>query len=96
MAVQTIKSNARRLWPSDPHPPGPWYEPLSRQEAIDVAVAWVLGRPGIFLNTTADLTLLPKILDAAARAGARPGDQAMDEFAERESLENLFAGALPI
>ena len=96
VAVQTIKSTARRLWQSDPHPPGPWYEPLTEQDAIDVAVAWVLGRPGIFLNTPADLTLLPKVLDAAERAGERPSDTEMEALAQREQLENLFAGAIPI
>jgi aryl-alcohol dehydrogenase-like predicted oxidoreductase len=96
VAVQTIKSNARRLWQSDPHPPGPWYEPLTEQGAIDTAVAWVLGRPGVFLNTPADLTLLPKVLDAAERAGERPSDADMEALAEREGLENLFAGAIPI
>jgi len=95
-AVQTIKSNARRLWQSDSHPPGPWYEPLTEQEAIDTAVAWVLGRPGVFLNTPADLTLLPKVLDAAERAGKRPADAEMEALVEREGLENLFAGAIPI
>jgi aryl-alcohol dehydrogenase-like predicted oxidoreductase len=96
VAVQTIKSNARRLWQTDPHPPGPWYEPLTEQDAIDTAVAWVLGRPGIFLNTPADLTLLPKVLDAAERAGERPGDDEMRALEQREGLENLFAGAIPI
>jgi aryl-alcohol dehydrogenase-like predicted oxidoreductase len=96
VAVQTIKSNARRLWQNDPHPPGPWYEPLTEQDAIDTAVAWVLGRPGVFLNTPADLTLLPKVLDAAERAGERPSDADMEALAEREGLEDLFAGAIPI
>ena len=96
VAVQTIKSNARRLWPSKQHPPGPWYEPLTEQDAIDVAVAWVLGRDGIFLNTTADLELLPKVLEAAARDAERPSAAEMDALSEREGLENLFAGAIPI
>jgi len=96
VAVQTIKSSARRLWKTEDHPPGPWYEPLTEQDAIDVAVAWVLGRPGVFLNTPADLTLLPKVLDAAARAGERPNDAEMATLEEREGLENMFAGAIPI
>jgi hypothetical protein len=96
VAVQTIKSNARRLWQSDDHPPGPWYEPLTEQHAIDVAIAWVLGRVGLFLNTTGDLALLPKVLEAADRAGDRPSDADMELLAEQEGLENLFAGAIPI
>jgi aryl-alcohol dehydrogenase-like predicted oxidoreductase len=96
VAMQTIKSTARRLWKDDDHAPGPWYDPLTEQDAIDVAVAWVLGRPGIFLNTPADLTLLPKVLGAAARAAERPSAADMEALAEREGLENLFAGAIPI
>ena len=46
--------------------------------------------------TPADLTLLPKVLDAAARAGARPSDAEMEALEEREGLENMFAGAIPI
>lgn len=32
-----------------------------------MAVWWVLERPGIFLNTTGDSSLLPMVLDAASR-----------------------------
>jgi aryl-alcohol dehydrogenase-like predicted oxidoreductase len=96
IAVQTIKSTARRLWQTEPHPPGPWYEPVTGQEAIGTAVGWVLGRPGVFMNTTADLTLLATVLEAAERAGERPGEAEMEALAKREGLENLFAGAIPI
>ena len=44
-----------------------WYEPLEEQQDIDLAVHWVLKRPGIFLNTVGDIHLLPKVLDAASR-----------------------------
>jgi aryl-alcohol dehydrogenase-like predicted oxidoreductase len=96
VAVQTIKGIAKGLWRSEDHAPGPWYEPLTGQGAIDTAVAWVLGRPGFFLNTAADLTLLPKVLDAAARATTRPDDAEMAALVEQEGIENLFAGPLPI
>jgi aryl-alcohol dehydrogenase-like predicted oxidoreductase len=67
VAVQTIKSIASRPWGDGPHTHATWYAPLERQEDIDWAVHWVLRRPGIFLNTAGDITLLPKVLDAAAR-----------------------------
>ena len=44
-----------------------WYHPLEAQDDIDVAVWWVLARPGIFLCTAGDVNLLPKVLDAASR-----------------------------
>jgi len=51
----------------------------------------VLGRPGVFLNTVGEVTLLPKVLDAASRYAARPSDEAMDELSARRSLVALFS-----
>ena len=67
VAVQTIKSIAFQPWMGQPHTHSTWYQPLQNQEDIDMAVWWALARPGIFLNTAGDLTLLPKVLDAASR-----------------------------
>ncbi len=66
-AVQTIKSIARAPWLGQHHSRSTWYRPLEDQTDIDMAVWWVLARPGIFLNTVGDLNLLPKVLDAASR-----------------------------
>jgi aryl-alcohol dehydrogenase-like predicted oxidoreductase len=68
VAVQTIKAIALRPWGlTEPRTKATWYEPLTEQSDIDLAVHWVMSRPGIFLNTAGDTTLLPKILDAASR-----------------------------
>jgi aryl-alcohol dehydrogenase-like predicted oxidoreductase len=67
VAVQTIKSIASRPWGNAPHTHATWYKPLQSQDDIDWAVHWVLRRPGVFLNTAGDITLLPKVLDAASR-----------------------------
>jgi hypothetical protein len=53
-------------------------------------VSYVLGRPGVFLNTASDVTLLPKVLDAADRFSARPSDAEMQVLAERQSMTPLF------
>lgn len=90
VAVQTIKSLAYRPWMGRPRTHSVWYEPLQDQQDIDRAVHWVLQRPGIFLNTVADLSLLPKVLDAASRFQAGPSDEAMQEMATRLSMEPLF------
>jgi aryl-alcohol dehydrogenase-like predicted oxidoreductase len=67
VAVQTIKSIASRPWGDAPHTHATWYTPLENEHDIEWAVHWVLRRPGVFLNTVGDITLLPKVLDAAAR-----------------------------
>src|SRR4051794_2765165 len=90
VAVQTIKSITRAPWGDHPHTAATWYEPLRDPAAIDLAVSWVLGRPGIFLNTVGDITVLPLVLDAADRFQARPSDAAMEALANQQSMEPLF------
>lgn len=68
IAVQTIKSIARRPWSlKAPHTANTWYEPLTEQGDIDKAVQWVLSNPQVFLNTAGDIHLLPKVLEAASK-----------------------------
>jgi len=67
VAVQTIKSIAYRPWLGQEHTRSTWYQPLEEQQDIDMAIWWVLSRPGIFLDTVGDINLLPKVLDAASR-----------------------------
>jgi len=90
VAVQTIKSIALRPWLGRPHSHSTWYEPLERQEDIDLAVWWVLGRPGIFLNSAGDVELLPKVLDAAERFESRPSEAEMQALVERAGLNPIF------
>ena len=93
VAVQTIKSIAYRPWLGRPHTHTTWYEPLTEQRQIDLAVWWVLKRPGIFLNTVGDLTLLPKVLDAASRFVAgetEPTDQQMQAIVDETHMEPIF------
>jgi aryl-alcohol dehydrogenase-like predicted oxidoreductase len=90
VAVQTIKSIARGEWGKRTHTRTVWYEPLEDQVAIDRAVQWVLGRPGVFLNTAGDVNLLPKVLDAAARFKAASSDEAMQELVREREIEPLF------
>jgi len=90
VAVQTIKSLAYRPWMGRKHTRTTWYEPLEDQQDIDVAVWWVLKRPGIFLMTTGDINLLPKVLDAASRFSGGPSDQEMQAMVNRLHMEPLF------
>lgn len=90
VAVQTIKSITRAPWGDTPHTAATWYEPLSKQEDIDLAVHWVLGRPEVFLNTVGDIHMLPRVLDAASRFETRPTDEQMQRLVKTEQMEPLF------
>jgi len=90
VAVQTIKSIAARPWLGRERTQTTWYEPLTKQPDIDLAVWWVLGRPGVFLNTAGDIDLLPHVLDAAERFEERPNDAEMAALLERSRTEPLF------
>jgi len=89
-AVQTIKSIALRPWMARDHTRTTWYQPLEEPDDIDHAVWWVLGRPGVFLNTVGDVSLLPLVLDAAERFHDRPSDDAMLALVRRTQSEPLF------
>ncbi len=91
VAIQTIKAVARRRWTDDD--PGrrfSWYMPLEDPGALKRAVGYVLGRPGLFLNTTSDATLLPAIYAAAQEGVELPGDDEMHADAEAFGIEPLF------
>jgi aryl-alcohol dehydrogenase-like predicted oxidoreductase len=91
IAMQTIKSISLGPWPGErPSRPTTWYEPLTEQRDIDLAVRWVLGRPGLFLNAVGDIDLLAKFLDAADRGGPRPSDEEMAELVRRREMAPLF------
>jgi aryl-alcohol dehydrogenase-like predicted oxidoreductase len=90
VAMQSIKSIARRQWGDKTRVRTTWYEPLEDQLDIDKAVHWVLGQDSVFLNTAGDLYLLPKVLDAASRFEGTPSDEEMKQQASRLRMEPLF------
>ncbi len=57
-----------------------------------MAVHWVLQQPSIFLITSGDIHLLPKVLDAANRFQAEtvPTDEEMQTMVARLGMEPLF------
>jgi aryl-alcohol dehydrogenase-like predicted oxidoreductase len=90
VAVQTIKSVARRRWQDNAQRRFSWYEPLREPAAIRRAVRFVLGRPGLFLNSSADATLLRQTLEAAAETGAAPSPTELADDVTRFAIEPLF------
>jgi aryl-alcohol dehydrogenase-like predicted oxidoreductase len=89
-AVQVIKSIARGPWATSDRTHATWYQPLEAQADIDRAVHWAMGVPGVHLNTAGDLTLLPRILDAASRFERRPSDAEMLTMLDAARMTSLF------
>ena len=97
VAVQTIKAVARRRWPDGASEPKfSWYQPLPAGDALTRAVAYVLGRPQLFLNTTSDARLLPAVFAAAEAVAAGqvtlPTDAQMEADVREEGIDALFDG----
>ncbi|HEY1368873.1 MAG TPA: aldo/keto reductase [Gaiellaceae bacterium] len=90
VAMQTIKSLALAPWDGRPQTAATWYEPLTDPADVELAVHWVLGREGVFLNTTGDVSLLPRLFEAAERFESRPDDETMHALVQRRSLAPLF------
>ena len=91
VAIQTIKSITVGPWATQTRNASTWYEPLREQGDIDKAVHWVLGRPGIFLNTVGDIHLLPQVFDAASRFSQRPSEPEMNSMMNTRHMTSLFA-----
>ena len=94
-ALQTIKCLARRPWQGERDHPT-WYQPLDEAEAIRRAVSWVLGNPEVFLVSTADIQLLPRILEAAGRADSRSSEAEMQQMLQHYDMQPIFRGAATI
>jgi aryl-alcohol dehydrogenase-like predicted oxidoreductase len=90
VAIQTIKSIARRRWPEGEPRRRSWYEPLTDPEAITRAVHFVLSQPGFFLNTSSDATLLRATLEAADSFREAPAPAVMDADVRAQGMEPLF------
>jgi len=93
IAVQAIKSVARRPWGSREKTRDTWYEPLEDQDDVDKAVSWLLGNPNLFLITAADINVLHKILKATARGAPCPPDYEMQALMQKREFELIFEGS---
>lgn len=90
VAVQLIKSTARRPWAGRERMRGPWYEPLAASEDIARAVAYALCHAPAFVNTMADLDLLPLMLQAAESSRERPSDAEMEAMVRAQAMQPIF------
>jgi len=91
VALQTIKSVARKPWKDQPKTYHTYfYEPLASQESVDLAVHWVLGSPDTFLITAGDIQILPMILDAASRFVEKPSEVDMKAIVKKYDFCPIF------
>ena len=94
VAVQTIKSVARRRWEADSTERHySWYEPLPDGPALERGVRYVLSRPELFLNSSSDARLLPAIGVAAAGPLDAPTAAELDADVADLAMGVLFDGA---
>jgi aryl-alcohol dehydrogenase-like predicted oxidoreductase len=92
VAVQTIKSIARRPWKNRTKTYNTYfYEPLETQDAIDKSVHWALGLPEVFLITAGDMRILPKVLEAANCFEERPLDAEMNALVDEFEIAPIFS-----
>jgi aryl-alcohol dehydrogenase-like predicted oxidoreductase len=93
VAVQTIKSVARRRWAADSTDPHfAWYEPLPAGPQLQRAVAFVLSRPQLFLNSSSDARLLGPIIEAATGQLALPTADELSADVTEFDMTPLFDG----
>lgn len=95
VAVQTIKSIARRRWRDDDSEPHfSWYKPIEDDGALARAVRFVLSNGQLFLNTSSDARLLSHALEVASGADwdVRPSDSDMDDDLARLDITPIFDG----
>ncbi len=92
VAVQTIKSIARRRWADADQPHFSWYEPITDPDAITRAVRYVLANDDLFLNTTSDARLIPLVLDAARGDLSLPTPAELERDAATHGIVPLFDG----
>ena len=79
VGVHILKTVAKDPWGDREKTHTTWYEPFTDQATIDRAVQFVLSQPVTTLCSAGDVTVLPKVLEAAERFSPldRVGEEAL-------------------
>ncbi len=93
VAIQTIKSIARRRWDDLGQMQFSWYEPISEPDVLARAIRFVLADPNLFLNSSSDARLLEMALDAAIDLGEPPPADQLASDRANHTMTPLFDGA---
>jgi aryl-alcohol dehydrogenase-like predicted oxidoreductase len=92
VAVQTIKSLARRRWTDQNDPHFSWYEPVEDVAVRGRLVRWVLANQQVFLNSSSDVRLLRQTLEVASSTAPAPTEEELAADARELGIEPLFDG----
>lgn len=92
VAVQTIKSVARRPWENRPRKFNTYfYQPLETKDAIEKSIWWSMGLQDGFLATAGDMQILPMILEAGAKFENQPSDIEMNVLLDKYDIKPIFS-----
>ena len=84
LGVQTIKMLARGGWGERERDTSTWYDPHREQPEIDKALWWVLSQPMHTAPSAGEVTLWPKVLDAAERFNPLTATQQEEVIASQQ------------
>lgn len=93
VAVQAIKSIARRRWAEGDGPRFAWYEPLTETDQIRTAVHWAMSNRQLFFNSSSDARQLAHMADAASSPATTTSSEVMDALVADASMRPIFDGA---
>lgn len=92
VGVHIIKTVAKDPWGEREKTHATWYEPFTDQAVIDRAVAFVLSKPVTTLASVGDVSVLPKVLDAAERFRPLASDEEAALLTEAARYHSPFVG----
>jgi aryl-alcohol dehydrogenase-like predicted oxidoreductase len=93
VGVHIIKTVAKDPWGERERIHTTWYEPFTDQATIDRAVAFVLSQSVTTLCSVGDVTVLPRVLDAAERFRPLTGEAQDALVATAGAYHSPFVGA---
>ncbi|MEM7139681.1 MAG: aldo/keto reductase [Actinomycetota bacterium] len=92
VAMQTIKSVARRRWQEPQARRFSWYEPIDDPGARARALEFVLDEPDFFVNTASDARILREALELASGPRQVPAADALARDRDEHGIVALFDG----
>ena len=95
VGIQTIKMIARGGWNGGERDCHTWYDPHREQADIDESLWWVLSQPMHTAPSCGEISLLPKVLDAAERFRALSAAEQEDVVARQRPPMEHPALAIP-